>query len=297
MSVAEKKRLTGRIAAEHFAKELPAGLLIANRTMERGRHVAEQLGGKVVSFEDIPAALIQADVVVCATRAPGAVIGEEMVRRAMRERSSRPLVIVDMAVPRDVDAAVARLDNVFVYSLDALQTIVDQSLARRRREVKSVELIVEHELERFFEWSRSLEVTPIVREMRDKFESFRKDEIRRHLQLYPGADPESLEALSRALMNKFLHHPTTRIKSIDLESQDGPARLDAVRELFDLSAGAGAGADREALAGQGEKGAESGAIPGKEEKKEDKEEKELHTRPRSSKERPPFPARPTEEEG
>src|SRR5262249_9895451 len=161
---------------------------------------------------DLTRALVLADVVVTATRSPGVVIPEEMTRRAMRERSGRPLVFVDMAVPRDVDPAVARHDNVFLYSLDALQTIVDQSLVRRRKEAPRVEAIIEQEVDRFLQWTRSLEVTPIVRELRDKFERVRAEEIDRIAPMFPGSDRAGLEALSKALLNKFLHLPTTRIK-------------------------------------------------------------------------------------
>ncbi len=141
-----------------------------------------------------------------------------------------------MAVPRDVDPAVVRLDNVFLCSLDALQTIMEQSLVRRRREAPRVEEIIEEEVERFLRWARSLEVTPIVRELREKFERVRSEETLRIAHQFPSGDRESLEALSKALLNKFLHLPTTRIKAIDVEADDGLMRLDAVRELFALGA-------------------------------------------------------------
>lgn len=225
---------TARLAAQHFAEERPATLMIANRTPARGRALADELHGEVVPYADLSRALVLADIVVTATRSSGIVISEDMTRKAMRERSARPLVFVDMAVPRDVDAAVSRHDNVFLYSLDALQTIMDQSLVRRRKEAPRVETIVEEEVERFLQWSRSLEVTPTVRELRDKFERVRAEEIRRIAPMFPGSDRASLEALSKALLNKFLHLPTTRIKAIDLEADDGLLRLDAVRALFDL---------------------------------------------------------------
>lgn len=224
----------GRLAAQHFAEERPTSLMIANRTPERARALAEELRGEIVPFADVVHALMSADVVVSATRSEGPVITEEMVRKAMRERSGRPLVFIDMAVPRDVDPAVARLDNVFLYSLDALQTIMDQSLVRRRKETPMVESIVEEEVERFLRWSRSLEVTPIVRELREKFENVRAEEVLRIIHLFPRGDRESLEALSKALLNKLLHHPTTRIKAIDMEADDGLMKLDAVRQLFAL---------------------------------------------------------------
>jgi glutamyl-tRNA reductase len=225
---------TGRLAAKHFAEAHPAKILIANRTFDKARAIADELGGEAIPLEALPGAIQQADVVVCATRAPGVMIDARMVKHAMRERGSRSLVFVDIAVPRDVDPAVAKLDNVFLYSIDALQTIVDQNLARRRREAPRVEAIVAEEVDRFFQWMRSLEATPIVRQLCDRFEKIRAEELQRHLSHLPNADRERLEALTKGIVNKLLHNPITRIKAFDLESEDGLIRLDAVRELFAL---------------------------------------------------------------
>lgn len=225
---------TGRLAAQHFAELRPVGLTIANRTVEKAMAVAAQLGGEPMSLAGMPAALARADVVVCATGAPGAVVTYEMVAAAMRTRGSRPLVFVDIAVPRDVDPAVARIDNVFVHTIDALRTIVDQNLARRQREVPRVEAIVDDEVERFFRWMRALEVTPVVVDLRERFETIRREELERHLRHFAPADHQRLEALTRGLVNKLLHRPTTRIKSLDPDSEDGVIRLETVRALFDL---------------------------------------------------------------
>jgi glutamyl-tRNA reductase len=225
---------TGRLAAKHFAEERPAGMMIANRTIERAQAVAQEMGGEALSIEALGEALRWADVVVCATRAPGVMIDAAMVRRAMHNRGERSLVLVDIAVPRDVDPACAHLDNVFVYSIDALKTIVDQNLSRRRREVPKVEAIVEEEIEGFFEWVRSLEVAPIVRGLTQHFEAIRAEEVRRQIHRLPGADRNQIEALTKAIINKILHNPITRIKAFDRESEDGLIRLDTVRELFGL---------------------------------------------------------------
>src|SRR5207249_2824365 len=158
------------------------------------RAIAAELGGEVLPLDGLGQALSRADVVVCATRSPGVLIDAETTRRAMRERGGRPLVFVDIAVPRDVDPAVSRLDNVFVYPIDALQTIVDQNLSRRRREAPKVEAIVDGEVERFFRWMRSLEVTPLVRQLRDRFESIRNEELRRHFSHLSSAERERAAA-------------------------------------------------------------------------------------------------------
>jgi glutamyl-tRNA reductase len=224
----------GRLTAQHFASEKPAGLMISNRTPERAKALASELGGEEVPYDALFPSVVRADVVVCATRSPGPIITADLARRAMRERASRPLVCVDLAVPRDVDASVAQLDNVFVYALEVLRTIMEQNLSRRRRDVPRVEAIVEDEVEKFFLWARSLEVTPVVRELRERFEAIRQEELRRHMNQFREDQRGHVEALTRSLVNKLLHHPTTRIKGFDLESGDGLVRLDAVREIFDL---------------------------------------------------------------
>jgi len=145
------------------------------------------------------------------------------------------MVFADLGVPRNIDPAVSRLDNVFLYTLESLQTIVDQNLARRRREVPRVEAIVEEELERFFESVRALQVTPVVRELRDRFESIRALETEKHLKRFAASDRAAVEALTRSIVNKLLHLPTTKIREIDVASEKGILRLDAVREVFGMN--------------------------------------------------------------
>lgn len=232
---------TGRLAARHFGESRPARLLIANRTLAKAEELAAELGGEALPLGALPEALSRVDVVVCATRAPGVVISEELVRRVVRERPDRPLVLVDIAVPRDVDPAVARLENVFLYPIDAVETLVDQNLARRRREVPRVEAIVEEETERFLAWMRSLGAVPLLRELREHFERVRAEEVGKSLKHFSLAEQERIEHLTKALINKLLHLPTTRLKALDPASEAGLARLHVVRELFDLGAGEGTG--------------------------------------------------------
>ena len=122
----------------------------------------------------------------------------------------------------------------FLYSLESLQTIVDQNLARRRREIPRVEAIVEEEIDRFFQWMRGLQVTPVVKELRERFESIRAREVESRLRGLSPADHEAVEAVTRSLINKLLHRPTMLIRSIDVTSPDGLSRIDAIRELFGL---------------------------------------------------------------
>jgi glutamyl-tRNA reductase len=224
---------TGRLAGQHFAERSPGRLRIANRTPERAAAVAAELNGEGVPLTELGAALADADVAVCATGSPAPVVTPEMVAKAMRRRPNRPLVLIDIAVPRNVDPAAER-ENVFLYAIDALQTIVDQSLARRRREVPRVEEIVREECDRYFGWLRGLDATPVLRELREHFERVRVAEVRKSLRHFSKDEQDRVERLTRSLVNKLLHLPTTRLKTIEPGSPTGLTRLDTVRELFGL---------------------------------------------------------------
>jgi glutamyl-tRNA reductase len=156
-----------------------------------------------------------------------------MVRNAMKIRKNRPLLFLDLAVPRDVEPQVAKLPNVFVHDLDALGGLVAQSLAHRRAEVPKVEAIIDSEMARFLRWHRSLALKPTVTAFRSHFEEIAKEELDRHRGRFRPEDHAALEALVHGIVQKLLHRPTTRLNRADGEG-DGIARIDAVRDLFGI---------------------------------------------------------------
>jgi glutamyl-tRNA reductase len=238
---------TARLAAVHFAERRPSRLRVVNRTRERALALAAEVGAEVCALESLPEVLAGADVVALATRAPHAVLAAATVAAALRRRPHRPLVLLDLAVPRDVEPEAASLENVFLYPIDALRGLVDQSLARRRREAPRAEAIALEECGRFLAWWRGLGATPVVRELREHFERVRAEELARSRRLFSPDEQERFDRLTQSLVNKLLHLPTTRLKSFDPASREGARRLDAVRELFALGAQPGAGErDREA---------------------------------------------------
>ncbi len=205
----------------------------------RNRERAESLAGRgpavrVVSLEAIPVVLPGADIVVCATAAPGYMILEPTVRAAMKIRKNRPLLLLDLAVPRDVDPAAARLPNVFLHDLDALAAIVAQSLEQRRAEIPKVEAIVDDEVSRFLRWYRSLEIKPTVTAFRGHFERIAQEELERHRGRFRPEDHPALESLTRSIVQKLLHRPTTRLSRADEDESEGLRRVDAVRDLFGI---------------------------------------------------------------
>jgi glutamyl-tRNA reductase len=160
----------------------------------------------------------------------------------MRIRKNRPLLFLDLAVPRDVEPSIARLPNVFLHDLDALGMLVAQSLAQRHAEIPKVEAIIEEELARFLRWHRSLALKPTVAAFRSHFERVAREEMERHKGRFRPEDQAALDQLVHGIVQKLLHRPTTRLTRSGEENADGIARIDAIRDLFGIEGGAAEGA-------------------------------------------------------
>ena len=225
---------TCRLAARHFADRRPACLIVANRSLERAEAVASAFGGEAIGLSGIPDALASTDVVVSATRAPGFIVTREMVQAAVTGRPERPLVLVDIAVPRDVDPGVETVPYVSLYPIDAVRTLVDRSLAHRLGEVPRVEAIVEDECRKIMAWTRGLGAISVVRELAARFEAVRAEEVRRHLRHFGEEDEAAVERLTRALVSRLLRAPITHLTSGELPAPVETATLELVRALFAL---------------------------------------------------------------
>ena len=226
---------TGRLAAQHLARYCPGGLTIVNRSTTRAQAVAGAIGAATLPFSDVDKAVAAADLVISATSAPGAILSVDAVRDAMIARPDRPLVIIDLAVPRDVDPDAAAVPGVTLHSIDDIQTVVDGSLARRAAEAPRVHAIIDEEATRFDLWVRALEATPLVRDLREHFERVRLEELDRALPNASEEERARADRLTRALVNRLLHLPTVRLKDTDPASHEGASRLRAARELFALA--------------------------------------------------------------
>ena len=210
--------------------------LVANRTQERARAIAERLGGRAVSLEDAWAYFATTDIALCSTAAPHAVVTWERVGHVIAGRGGRPLCILDLAVPRDVDPAVAQLENVFLYDVDDLQTVAAQATARRRDEVPAAERIVEEEADHFWAWYGGLGVVPAIKEFRTRMEALRAAELERAMRQLGHLSAEDrvrVEQFSQALLSKFLHQPTVALKAAAEEGR-GYGLLEALRRLFGM---------------------------------------------------------------
>jgi glutamyl-tRNA reductase len=209
---------------------------VANRTLDHAADLAERFGAEPLPLERLEEQLAAADVVVSSTSAPGYVLEAPTVERALRARRGRQLLLIDLAVPRDLDPAIHDLDGCYLYDIDDLQAIVNETLAGRRGETERAEAIVASESEKFHEWQASLEIVPAIASLRARAEEIREAELRKAEGLLGRLDESqrsAVEAITAQIVNKLLHLPTVRMKQA-AAAADGVIYADAVRHLFGL---------------------------------------------------------------
>lgn len=224
------------LAMSCLASEGVRSVMVAHRHLERAMEVAQRLGGRAVRFEAAWPLFAEVDLVVASTAAPHAVVQREQVAEYIARRGGRPLCILDIAVPRDVDPSVGSLANVFLYDIDDLQGVVAAAVGRRRSEIPAAERIVEQEAGYFWGWYTGRGAVDVIRALRERAEEVRVNELRdamKKLRHLSSEDAALVDHLTRAIVNQLLHLPTRRLKEA---AGDGMARdlSEAVRELFDL---------------------------------------------------------------
>ena len=229
----------GELAARHLVDQGSLPVYVTNRTRSRAEELARALAGTAVPFDQLDASMESVDIVITSTAAPEPIIRAAEVQRAMHARRSRPLFFIDIAVPRNVEAAVNGLPNVFCYDVDDLRGVVESNLRERQREAQRAEALVQREVERFAERLKDLEVVPTIVSLREKLEAVRRAEGDRALARLPNADAETrriIEALSEAIINKVLHAPTVKLRDSSRQGH-GPRWIELISELFGLRGG------------------------------------------------------------
>jgi glutamyl-tRNA reductase len=198
------------LCATHFGAQAPAGLAVANRTLERADRLAHRFGGEAIELKALADRLHEYDIVVSCTASSLPILGKGLVERALRARRRRPMFMVDLALPRDIEPEAAELDDVFLYTLDDLAHIVSQNRDARRSAVEQAEALIETQVGQFMRWMQVRGRVPLIRALREQGEQARRHEVERALRrLERGETPASvLEALSQGLTNKLLHAPT-----------------------------------------------------------------------------------------
>jgi glutamyl-tRNA reductase len=220
--------------AVHFAARNPKHITVANRTLERAQTLARRINGHAITLTELPDQLAQHDIIVTCTASSLPILGKGMVERALKQRKHRPLFIVDLAVPRDVEKEVAELSDVFLYTVDDLAEVVRDGLDARQGAVKEAEVIIESGVNEFIHWMESRGVVPTIRTLRDHAERQRRNEMEKALKmLAKGDSPEKvLEAFGSALTNKFLHAPTQTLNQAQASERE--ALLEAIHRIYHL---------------------------------------------------------------
>lgn len=226
------------LAAETLVESGAGSLSILNRTRERAEKLAERFDARAWGWNRLEEALIWADIIITSTAAPHAIIRPDQLRRANAQRRQRPLFLIDIAVPRDVDPEVEQLEGVYLYDIDDLEAVVANSLAERRREVSKVEAVVEEAQEEFMAWYQSLDVEPTIVDIRKQAHNIREAELERALRRMKGLtdrDHEMVQVMTKRIVNKLLHHPTVCLKQ-HASCSDGYRYAEVARDLFGLDA-------------------------------------------------------------
>ncbi len=226
----------GGLAAESFLARGADRVFVANHRIERAEELARRFGGEAVPFELIGDELARADVVLSSTRCPQAVLHAHDVEPALARRDGRPLLLVDIAVPRDIDPAVADLDGCTLYDLDALGPVAGDAVAQRDEATRAAEAIVAEQADAFAEWLCALDVVPVVAALRRRADAIRERELARvepRLRRLSEGERREVEAVTAQIVNKLLHEPTVRVKEA-AASESGVDYAGALRELFGL---------------------------------------------------------------
>ena len=226
------------LAARHFVANGIAKVLVTNRTFERAEKLATEFNGKAIPFDNFVDHLAEVDIVMTSTGAPNFILGKRQMEEVLKRRKNRPMFLIDIAVPRDIDPKVNKLDNAYLYDVDDLQGVVQANLKERQKEAGKAEVIVEQEIGQFHQWLGNLEVKPTIIALRQKLEEIRRQELEKtfgNLKDLGKKERKSVEAMTSAIINKILHQPTAVLKRTQNDTS-GEDYVDAVRALFDLPA-------------------------------------------------------------
>ncbi len=226
---------TIELTARHLRQQGLGRFIVANRTRERAQELAAEHGGDAIPLSELPDRLPEADIVIASTASPLPLLGKGSVERALRKRRRRPIFMVDIAVPRDIEPEVDELDDVYLYTVDDLQDVIQENLRSRRHAAREAEEIIELQADRFMVWLRSLNTVPDIRRFREGAAAHRDLVLDRALRRLGNGDTpeETLRYLAYSLTNRLLHGPTTRLR--EAGEQNDQATLACARHLLNLN--------------------------------------------------------------
>jgi glutamyl-tRNA reductase len=225
---------TIELAARHLFDNGIQRLIIANRTVERAHNLAAQVDGYAISLSELPAHLAEADIVISSTASQLPILGKGAVERALKQRKRKPIFMVDIAVPRDIEVEVDQLEDIYLYCVDDLRDIIEENLQSRRDAALQAEEIIDSQVGHFLAWLRAQDAVPVIRAIRDNAEEVSKSSLEKALkQLEQGFTPEqAMTELARSLTNRLLHEPSRQLRQSGFEEDD--QLLDSARRLFNI---------------------------------------------------------------
>lgn len=225
---------TVELAARHLHASGIGRMIIANRTVEKARTLAQEFNAYAIALGEIPAHLAEADIVISSTASQLPILGKGAVERAIKARKHRPMLMIDIAVPRDIEPEVGAMEDIYLYTVDDLQEIIEEGLKSRQEAAEQAEEIIDTQVAHFMGWLQSLNAVDTIRQFRDRATNIRNAEVSKAIQqLGNGADPEQvLQKLAHNLTNKLTHAPSAQLRQAGFEGRD--EILDAARLLFQL---------------------------------------------------------------
>jgi glutamyl-tRNA reductase len=225
---------TIELAARHLHDNGIKRLIIANRTVERAHNLATQVDGYAISLSELPAHLAEADIVISSTASQLPILGKGAVERALKQRKRKPIFMVDIAVPRDIEAEVGQLEDIYLYCVDDLKDIIEENLQSRRDAALQAEEIIDTQVDHFLAWLRTQDAVPIIRAIRDSAEEISKHSLEKAIrQLEQGIAPElAMAELARSLTNRLIHEPSRQLRQSGFD-EDGQL-LESARRLFNI---------------------------------------------------------------
>jgi len=228
---------TGEIAAKNLRDRGIGRLALTNRSFEKAEKLAADLNTAVFPFDTFKDHIHKFDIVISATSAEGIVITRSDVEAAMKKRNFASMVLMDIAVPRDIDPASKEINYVFYHDIDSLNIIVEQNVAKRRDEIPKVKKIIEEELNSFFEWYNSLQSAPTIKNLRAHFDAIRAEEVEKNINKFSSEDREKLEIVTKRIINKILHHPIVELKKTNetgTGAEEATTKMGIIRSLFGI---------------------------------------------------------------
>lgn len=227
---------TSKLTVKHLRSKGIKNILVSNRTRSKAEELIQTFGGRVVDFQNLREEVHVADIIISSVESPSYTLMANDLSHVMRQRGNRPLFIIDIGVPRNVDPMANKIENVFLHDIDALQVIVDKNLEKRRGELPKVEKIITEELERFFHWQSSLQVNPTIERLQSMAEEIRQQEVHKHQNRFRLEERENLDILTKRIVNKLLHEPISNLRNGQSNRDEETTRLIlAVRKLFGFS--------------------------------------------------------------